>query len=104
MLVRKAASKPIYQSEEAELGEKLVQQLLSFSKHIDCTEPALGSLEHKLTVIKCLQGLGPVFHQMHLFMNYCFASKEELEIYIPKALPQGHSAFFRKVYKFWLYC
>lgn len=55
--------------------EKLVQQLLSFSNHISSAEYVLGRSEHKLTVIKCLQGLSPVFHQMYLLMNYCFQGK-----------------------------
>ena len=100
MSLRRAARKPIYQSKEAELERtrKTLTALPVILKSHGCTEYVLGGLEHKLTVITYLQGLGPVFHQMHFFMNYCFQGK--LEVYIPKALPQGHTVFFKKVDRF----
>ena len=100
MSLRRAARKPIYQSTEAELERtrNALTALPVIPKSHGCTEYVLGSLEHKLTVITYLQGLGPVFHQMHFFMNYCFQGK--LEVYIPKALPQGHTVFFKKVDRF----
>ena len=95
-VAQKVARKPVCQSKEAALERtgKALTALPVIPKSPGCTEYVPGSLERKLTVMAYLQGLGLVSHHMHFFMNYCFQGK--LEVYIPKALLQGHSVFFKK--------
>lgn len=95
-VAQKVARKPVCQSKEAALGRtgKALTALPVIPKSPGCTEYVPGSLEHKLTVIAYLQGLGLVSHHMHFFMNFRFQGK--LEVYIPKVLLQGYSVFFKK--------